>query len=265
LLRFHRNEAGKIVKKDDHGPDALMCAMLPFPFIDEFDTAISELLSGNDRERLKVTNKLLDACIHDYDYGACPPRRQCSMGVSMRTSSFYVVISTLGEGERYHEIRRSQFIGRVKTFDDLDALMERYRVLGCIVSAQPEPHLVQRWRKQSHHGHVYIAELLNDGTSKPEWPKWTGRVTVDRTFLLNSAYDEIQEQRWWLPEHAAEIDGGEFYAQVKAPSRVRDMSTGDLRYRWTETGALDNYRMAHAFDHLYGVYRRRCGVVVYVD
>ena len=26
------------------------------------------------------------------------------------------------------------------------------------------------------------------------------------------------------------------------------------------TGALDHYRFAHAFDHLYGVFRRRIGV-----
>ena len=72
--------------------------------------------------------------------------------------------------------------------------------------------------------------------------------------------EEIREQRIWLPNDAATIDGGEFYAQLKAPSRVRDLTTGELRYRWTETGALDHYRYAHAFDHLYGAYRKTLGV-----
>ena len=49
---------------------------------------------------------------------------------------------------------------------------------------------------------------------------------------------------------AAEIDDGEFYAQMKAPTRVRDMSSGEIRYRWVETGSLDHYRHAHALDHL---------------
>jgi len=35
---------------------------------------------------------------------------------------------------------------------------------------------------------------------------------VDRKFLLNSAYDQIKDQRWWLPENATEIDGREFYS-----------------------------------------------------
>jgi hypothetical protein len=38
----------------------------------------------------------------------------------------------------------------------------------------------------------------------------------------------------------------------------------DLRYRWTETGALDHYRHAHALDHLAGVYRGVLGRVVVV-
>jgi hypothetical protein len=49
---------------------------------------------------------------------------------------------------------------------------------------------------------------------------------------------------------AAEIDDGEFYAQMKTPKRERDLSTGQLRYRWSEIGALDLYRQAHASDWL---------------
>jgi hypothetical protein len=261
LLRYHRDESGRIVKKDDHGPDALLCAMLPFPFIDEFDTAISQLLSTGDRERLKVTDKLLNACVRDYEQVA-DPRKQSSMGVSVGSSGFYVVISSLNDGSRSSGIRRALFIGRVKSFEDLDDLMKRFHVLGCVVSMQPEPHLVQQWKKQSHGGLVYSVHLLGDGLSRPEWSKTGREVTVDRTFILNSAYEEIREQRWWLPRDASCIDGGEFYAQLKAPSRVRDLSTGELRYRWTETGALDHYRYAHAFDHLYGAFRRSCGVLV---
>lgn len=73
-------------------------------------------------------------------------------------------------------------------------------------------------------------------------------MRVDRTFLLNSAYEEIHARNWVLPTDAAEIDGGELYAQMKAATRVRDLSSGELRYRWTETGALDHYRHAHSLD-----------------
>jgi hypothetical protein len=57
---------------------------------------------------------------------------------------------------------------------------------------------------------------------------------------------------WRRSPGAPEIDDGEFYAEMKAPKRERDLSTGQLRYRWSETGALEHFRHAHAFDHLAG-------------
>ena len=44
-----------------------------------------------------------------------------------------------------------------------------------------------------------------------------------------------------------------FYAQLKAPTVVRDMTTGELRYVWQETSGLDYYRHAHGYDHLAGL------------
>ena len=61
---------------------------------------------------------------------------------------------------------------------------------------------------------------------------------------------------------AGVLDESGFYSQRKAQSRTRDIFTGELLYRWTETGALDHHRYAHAFDHLYGAFRRSCGVSV---
>ena len=55
----------------------------------------------------------------------------------------------------------------------------------------------------------------------------------------------------YLARVSDRVDGGES-AQPKAPSRVCDLTTGELRYRWTETGALNHYRHAHAYDHVVG-------------
>ncbi len=264
LLRYHRDEAGRIVKEDDHGPDALMCAMLHFPFVDEFDTAISQMLSGTDRERLKITNKLLDRCVTDSTRPFELGTRYCSMGVSVGAGTFYVVISTLPDVRSGILARHAAFIGRVRSFEELDRLLWDYHVERCVISAQPEPHLVQHWARESRYAYVFKLVYTNDGYGKPQWDRPEGLVRVDRTYALNSAYEEIREQRWVLPLNAREIDGGEFYAQLKAPTRVRDLSTGELRYRWTETGALDHYRHAHAFDHLAGVYRSALpGVVIF--
>jgi len=258
LLRYHRNEQGRIVKEDDHGPDALLCAMLHFPFIDEFDTALSNLLSGTDRERLKVTNKLLDACIHDFTNDGIR-RVGCSMGVSVGASALYVVISMMpdysrgvvGRSTDDRRIRKAVHIGRVKTFDELSTFIDRYDVQTCLINPQPEPHLVQQWIDRAQ-DRIYKVHYVGDGMRQPRWDDEAMIVTVDRTFALNSAYEEIRAGDWWLPKDAKDIDGGEFYAQLKAPTRVRDMTTGELRYVWQETSGLDHYRHAHAYDHLAG-------------
>ena len=49
---------------------------------------------------------------------------------------------------------------------------------------------------------------------------------------------------------APDIAPREFSPQMKAPKRELDLSTGQLRYRWSETGALNHYRNAHVFDFL---------------
>jgi len=251
LLRYRRNEAGRIVKEDDHGPDALLCAMLHFPFIDEFDTALGQMLSGTDRERLKVTNALLDACIQDYPVEV-PEKSTCSMGVSMGTSGFYVVVSAVPkyDGGQNLEPRRAMFIGRVREWEELNDLIETYDVRACLISPQPEPHLAQKWVSSFRDSIAQLLVYTNDGLSEPEWDKENRRVTVDRTYALNSAFEEIKAGQWWIPPNAPDIGHGDFYAQMKAPTRVRDMTDGTVRYRWVETGPLEHYRHAQAFDHV---------------
>ncbi len=258
LLRFRRNEAGRIVKQDDHGPDALMCAMLHFPFVDEFDTVLGQLLSGTDRERLKVTNRLLDACIHEYPQ-ELPEDGYCSMGVSMGSSGFYVVISAVPEYDegKNLEPRRAMFVGRAKTWKDLDVLIKKFQVRNCLISPQPEPHLVQKWAKSQAYHLVQQVIYGNDGISEPDWKPDEQRVTVDRTFALNSSYEEIRAGLWWIPASAPEIDNGDFYAQMKAPTRVRAIADGAVRYEWVETGPLEHYRHAQAFDHIGAEIARR--------
>ena len=47
---------------------------------------------------------------------------------------------------------------------------------------------------------------------------------------------------------------------MKATTRVRNLTSGELRYQWTDNGALAHYRHAQAFDHLAGCYRSGWGV-----
>ena len=46
---------------------------------------------------------------------------------------------------------------------------------------------------------------------------------------------------------------------------MRDATSGEVRYHWVETGPLDHYRHAHAFDHLAAEFARRNPVAAYGD
>lgn len=218
-----------------------------YRFEDEFDSPIADLYTGSSREQRRVTDKLLEACVHDYPL-VVRPGHGASMGVSVGSPDFYVVISALREAGS--PVRRAMFVGRVSGFDELDALREKFSVMRCVIDAQAEPHRVDNWSRRSGHGGVYRAVYLNDGISRPAWDYEQRLVSVDRTYALDAAYEDIEAGRWWLMHGAAEIDDGEFFAQMKAPKRERDLSTGQLRYRWSESGALEHFRHAHAFDHL---------------
>jgi len=131
-----------------------------------------------------------------------------------------------------------------------------------VIEAQADPHRVDAWSRSPSLGLVLRAVYLGDGLSRPQVDFGQRVVTVDRTYLLDAAHAEIEAGRWWLMEGAAAIDDGEFFAQMKAPKRERDLSSGQLRYRWSETGALDHYRHAHAYDYLAAVVARRHQVSV---
>ena len=44
---------------------------------------------------------------------------------------------------------------------------------------------------------------------------------------------------------------------MKAPTRIRDNVDGQICYRWVESGPLEHYRHAHAFDHIGAEIARR--------
>lgn len=51
--------------------------------------------------------------------------------------------------------------------------------------------------------------------------------------------------------------------KVKALTRVRNTSTGEVRYRWSKAGSTDNYWHTHAYDHLAGQQYVPMRVVLY--
>jgi len=125
----------------------------------------------NDWERQRFYNSLLGepcaaegsgltladlaACSRDYEL---PPRGQaCTMGVDVG-EWMHVRISDQPEPG----VRRAVFIGKVRTPDDLDRLIERYGVRCCVIDAQPEALLVRQWQQRQPRGRVWRCVYSED-------------------------------------------------------------------------------------------------------
>ncbi len=214
---------------------------------------------GNDWERQRFYNSLLGeayavegsglsaadlaACCRDYEL---PARAQgCTMGVDVG-EWMHVRISDCPEPG----VRRAVFIGRVRTPDDLDRLIERYDVRCCVIDAMPESLLVRQWQQRQTRGRVWRCVYSDDDLRQLERDSAGGVVRVARTPSLDDATQDIRMGRNWLPRNAQTLDGGEFAAQMTAPVRTLiDGPRGSKRYVWTKPAA-DHHRHADNYDKI---------------
>ena len=183
------------------------------------------------------------ACCRDYEM----PRRagRCTMGVDVG-EWMHVRISDHPEPG----VRRAAFIGRVRTPEELDALMERYDVRCCVVDAQPEAHLVRKWQKSHSPGRIWRCLYTDDDVREPRKDAAQGIVRVARTPALDDATEDILAARNWLPRNAQTLDDGNYAKQMLAPTRqLTEGSGGNPRYIWTKSAA-DHHRHADNYDKI---------------
>ncbi len=220
----------------------------------------------NDFERQRFYNSMLGepysaegsglsradllACARDYEL----PKHAagCTMGVDVG-EWMHVRISdhpSTGPGQAQPGVRRAVFIGRVKTTEDLDALLERYDVRCCVIDAQPEALLVRKWQQSHSRGRIWRCVYSDNDLHELREDRSEGIITAARTPSLDDATEDILANRNWLPQNAETLDGGDFIAQMTAP--VRQIATdprGNKRYVWTK-GAADHHRHADNYDKL---------------
>ena len=145
---------------------------------------------------------------------------------------------------------RALFIGTVDTFEELDGLMERYRVRLCVIDALPETHKTVEFAKR----HPRVWRAYYSSTEGHRWHR--GRpgekvVHLNRTQALEETFDLFTKGQLELPGDARQLGGGirdgfgDYYRQMMALKRHRDENAhGNLVYRFDDHGKDDHY--AHA-------------------
>ena len=187
------------------------------------------------------------ACCADYsleDWGPMAAKTGgCSMGVDVG-AVLHVRVDALGpEGKP-----RAAYVGTVRDWQALRALMPRYDVRRCVIDAEPEHHAAREFANEFR-GRVWLCNYPNTATwihAEPAvWNDPENAVSAHRTLLLDAVAARIRERRIEYPRELLAIAG--FAEQITAPIRVieRDAAGRDVA-RYVETGP-DHYAHAEAY------------------
>ena len=159
----------------------------------------------------------------------------------------HVVISRWLEGEEY-EIRQVIFIGMVRSYDDLGALIAKFQVDRCVIDALPEIHAT-RALADRHGGVVFMNYFNENQRGSVAWNYREHIVQENRTEALDLSQQIIRDRKVVLPRRGPVVEEFARHLANDAKQLVEDEQTGLQKYRYVRTG-INHYRMAFTYDCL---------------
>ena len=210
---------------------------------------------------------LLDGCRRDYtlDTYAGQP---CDMGVDVGIKLHVVIREQVPEPRRSPSAAVSSaqlwFAGTVGTFDELDALMQRFHVGSSVIDALPETRQATAFARRHRGTHCAYYTAGPDGHRARAYEGGVRTVRLDRTQAIDEMAAGFREGAVALPRNARELGGhvqaglGAYYRELLAPQRtLKQDAHGNWVARWTEHGRADHFAHAEVYCHTAQVIRRR--------
>lgn len=203
----------------------------------------------------KITDELLKRCVEeDYKFvieSNCAHVEDhkhpgpCSMGVDV--GAFLDVRISYVEARG---VRRSVYMGKVRTKTELYELMEQYNVERCVVDSMPEITLVQDIQAEAPCDVWLCRYHKTEGTDKKlNYDPINRIILVDRTSALDRSYAALRLKRNIIPENFKQIFGGKYVDEMCGPVRelVED-AKGNTRFEWSK--CEDHQRHTDTYDML---------------
>lgn len=136
-------------------------------------------------------------------------------------------------------------------------LIRQFRVSRAVIDALPETRKARELQADFKKGVIWLAYYVTQkvGTKNElpaQWDKDKGVVNLDRTRTLDQTFAWFYEEENSLPGYAKDIPN--YYAQLKAPVRVLEETTGGAKVaRYVEAEAdhfahAENYCMVAGMD-----------------
>ena len=197
-------------------------------------------------EGAKITKAMVLSCRADYGWPVTQVRKgsQLFMGVDVG-SELHVVMR-----ERVHHngelVLRLVYAGRVPTFGALSQLIHEWKPRRVVIDAQPELHKVIELKGE--HSNAFSSRFQQD-IQQMTTDKTKRVVAIDHTVFVDNVREGFLNQRLLVPEAVAEIDGGDYIAQLNRPTRILDVDEErpeKTRYSWQRVGD-DHYCFAEGY------------------
>jgi len=203
-------------------------------------------------EGTKVTTQMLYSCIRNYilqgNLDKC--EFDCSMGVDVGPEWLDVRISSYPyEGQ---QIRKAVFISKLKTFEELYPLIDRFNVNTCVIDAEPETRQALIFQQGANCA-VYVCYsreksgmILSDLLL--EKVKLERRMTIDRTLMMDCVLETFIKKEQELPKNIAFLSEQRYVLEMTNPTRVLDVDDkGKEKFVWTR--GADHSFMADMYDY----------------
>jgi hypothetical protein len=181
--------------------------------------------------------------------------RSCTMGVDTGRE-LHVVVSRSRDLNEDGVKREVIYIGTLQSYDDLDSLMERFKVSKCVIDALPEIHATRAFAERFR-GRVWRNYFNESQKGSYKWDEEQHIVQVNRTEALDAAKQGIRDGEVVLPRRSKLLETFADHLASDAKKLIEDEETGSKSYRYVRTGT-NHYSLAFTYDWIASEQERRC-------
>ncbi|MCF8110886.1 MAG: phage terminase large subunit family protein [Desulfobacteraceae bacterium] len=165
----------------------------------------------------------------------------CSMGVD-QGKDLHVVIGKHTGGKKGRVIH----LGIYRDWEELDGLMNRFRVSRCVVDALPETRKAREFAKRFTRGRVFLNYYSHHQKGSYAWNEREMTVSCNRTESLDASHLDILNANISLPRECGIVAEFASHCNNVAKKLEEDEETGSKRYIYVKLGP-DHFR--HAFNY----------------
>ncbi|MFQ5915811.1 MAG: phage terminase large subunit family protein [Nitrospinota bacterium] len=172
-------------------------------------------------------------------------RRSCTMGVDTGRQ-LHVVISRRVSWDDSKKPRHVVYLGVHRAFSELDDLMERFYVEGCVIDGLPETHATRAFASR-HPGRVYLNFFNEHQRGSTKWDRDKGIAQENRTEALDASRAAIRDRKVVLPRRCPLVEEFATHMANDAKQLREDPETGAQAYRYVRTGP-DHFSLAFTYN-----------------